>query len=181
MDLDAFGAKAVEAATGKVRRLGEGDDNPPEAGGEDGVDAGRGLSVVRTGLEGDVEGAAACPFASVGQRYDLRVGPAVCGVVSLAGKLALGVDNNGSDHGVRGCATPPQCGEVEGAVHPAVVGVVGSGSDGTTAGSDPRRVCRPAVVVLWYARFRPPHSIHLSNNIVGLSLIHISEPTRPKR
>jgi hypothetical protein len=101
VDLDPLGAETIDAAAGQGGRFGEGDDDPSQAGREDGVDAGRRFPVVRTGLEGDVNGASARSLAGFSQGHDLGVGSAEGGVISLACEMPPLVDNDRSDHRVR--------------------------------------------------------------------------------
>jgi hypothetical protein len=137
LDLDALDAEAVAAAAGLAGRFGKGDDHTPQAGRENRVDARLRLAVVRAGLESHVEGSATSPFTGVGQGHDFGVGPAVGGMVALAGKFSSGVDDYRADHRVRGSTAPPTGGEIESAIHPAKVGIVRALVKGASAGPDP--------------------------------------------
>ena len=65
LDVDPGRAQPVGAAAGELGRVGDGDDDAGDAGGDQRVGAGAGAAGVRARLEGDDGGAAAGPLAGL--------------------------------------------------------------------------------------------------------------------
>ncbi len=124
-DLDAGGAEELEAAArvGGIG-IGGGDDDAGEAGGDDGIDAGRGAAMGGAGLEGDVEGGAMGlgRAGEAAEGFDLGMGGAGGAVPAAGEQMAAGGDDEGADGGIGTGAAQATAGLAEGEAHPGFVG-----------------------------------------------------------
>ena len=111
------------ASVGRVG-IGGGNDHPADAGGDDGLGAGRGASVGAAGFECDVEGGTpwlATVAIGVAKGLDLGVGLAGALMPAFA-KDPTVADENGADHRVGAGSTPRATGQREGPSHEPGIG-----------------------------------------------------------
>jgi hypothetical protein len=116
LDLDPRPAQEVGATPGHRVGIRLRDDNLPDPGGADGIDAGRLFTLVGTGFEGDDQRAPAGPLGGGAKRHRFGVGPAELGVPSLADRLTLGQDD-GAHQWIGRDPAPAPPGEFERAAH----------------------------------------------------------------
>ena len=99
--LDAGGRQLGQPAASHLGiGIGHGHHHPGQPGGDHGLAAGRRAAVVAAGLQGHHQGAAAGPFARLGQGADLGVGLAGAGVVPLSHQRAAGIEHHRPHQGV---------------------------------------------------------------------------------
>ena len=113
LDLDSRLSQQLDAAAHDVRiRVALANDDVRNARGDHRGGARRRRALVRTRLEGDVEGCAARELACGRESVHLGVGGTPSLVPTLADDLAAPGDDNGADHGVRMRGRPPSLGEL---------------------------------------------------------------------
>ena len=111
-------ASAVNLGEG----IAHGGDDAFDSGLNDGLDAGRGFSLVAAGFEGDVEGCSPGGFACEIEGVDLGVGRAEASVIAGADEVVTARDH-GADEGIWLDMAEAAVGFGEGALHPEGIGV----------------------------------------------------------
>ncbi len=120
-DLDALGAEPFGASRSDRIGIARGHHHPADPGGDDGIDARRGSSVVGAGLQGDENGAAAGADPGLGKGVHFGVRASATGVEAFADDLAILIEHHCADHRVGGRSIATTAREFEGVPHPAIV------------------------------------------------------------
>jgi hypothetical protein len=110
-EVDPSRPEPVGTTDGELGRLGDGDDDAGDPGGEERVGARAGAAGVRAGLQGDDGGAASGPLTGLAEGGDLRVGPAGRRGGALSHRHSRRVEDHRADRRVR--ARRPQDGLAE--------------------------------------------------------------------
>lgn len=124
-DIDPCGAELGDALAGDCGEgVLHGDDDFCESSGDDRLSAWGSFAVMAAGFEGDVESTAACAVGGLTEGVDFGVRSAEAFVAALSDDVTCGIEDDGSDHGVR--LDGPLSGGGEFECSPHVCGGIGS-------------------------------------------------------
>jgi hypothetical protein len=122
LDVDPRRAQPIGSSAGEPGRLGHGDDDAGDTGGDQRVGAGTGAPGVRARLQGDDGGATASPLAGPGEGDDLGVRSAGGLRRALPHHGPVGGEDHGPDSGVRARRTEDGRAQLAGAGHAGRLG-----------------------------------------------------------
>ena len=101
LDLDSLGTESIDATRCDRVRIGHADDDPGDAGLDEGIHAGRRSTVMIAWLQSDPRGPVSSGIPGAGEGDDLGMGTTAAGGPTCTDPLAVGVRDDAADGRVR--------------------------------------------------------------------------------